>query len=163
MAGKNLFNPASISDRRRYVESTATFGLILICVALIVPFFNPTDFALLVSFKWVYAAGAIIFLIARVVNVSDPSDSIRLRRLRRLEFWAGIAFAMAAGFWFYQESHLASLGQYVGVLAILRNTIMFSLVGALIQIIASWMIVAQSRKEGKGDRNPGKNGKTSSK
>lgn len=138
-----------LERRRRVVESTATFGLILICVALIVPFFNPSDFSVLRAFKWLYAAGALIFVVARVVNVSDPSDSMRLKRLRRLEFWAGIAFVMAASFWFYEEAHLAALGPWVGVLAILRNTIMFSLVGAVIQIIASWLIVSQSRKEEK--------------
>ena len=149
MAGKQIFPVSTPEGRRRLVESTATFGLILICVALLVPFFNPTDFHLVRIFKWVYAAGALIFVIARVVNVADPSDSVRMKRLRRLEFWAGVAFVMAAAFWFYEESHLASLGQYVGVLAILRDTIMFSLVGAVIQIIASWLIVSQARKEKK--------------
>ncbi|MDE6008252.1 MAG: hypothetical protein K2G90_03490 [Muribaculaceae bacterium] len=149
MSGNNFFNPASLARRRRMAESTATFGLLLICVALIVPFFNPENYAFLTGFKWVYSAGALIFLVARLINVSDPDESTRLRRLRRLEFWAGIAFVIAAGFWFYEENRLGALSQYVGVLAVLRNTIMFSLVGAVIQIIASWLIVGQGRKEQK--------------
>ena len=147
MSGKTIFDPSSLPKRRRMAEHTATFGLLLVCVALIVPFFNPANMALVSIFKWVYGAGALIFTIARVVAVNDPADSTRLRRLRRLEFWSGIAFVIGAFFWFYEESHLASLGPYVGVLAILRNTIMFSLVGAVIQLIASWLIVSQSRKE----------------
>ncbi|MDE5875041.1 MAG: hypothetical protein K2M10_00120 [Muribaculaceae bacterium] len=155
MSGDKAKSGMTLERRRRVVESTATFGLILICVALIVPFFNPTDFALLSAFKWVYSAGALVFVVARVVNVSDPDESMRLKRLRRLEFWAGIAFVMAASFWFYEESHLAALGPWVGVLAVLRNTIMFSLVGAVIQIIASWLIVSQSRKQA-ADKAAGK-------
>lgn len=144
-----FFKNSTPEQRRRSLESTATFGLILVCVSLIVPFFNPGNLSLVSIFKWIYAAGALIFLIARLAGANDPKDSMRVRRLRRLEFWAGIAFAMAAGFWFYEEHRLAYLGPYAGVLAILRNTIMFSLVGALIQLIASWMIVAQNKKEQK--------------
>lgn len=147
MASKLKFKTDNIERRRKLAESTATFGLLLICVALVVPFASPTDLAFVGIFKWVYSAGALIFTIARIVGVNDPSDSRRLRRLRRLEFWAGVAFIFGAAFWFYKDSHLSSLGQYVGVLAILRDTIMLTLAGALIQIIASWMIVSVAKKE----------------
>lgn len=132
---------------RRRIEATATFGLLLICVALAVPFASPLDLDFISIFKWVYSAGALIFIIARAVGTKDSSDSLRIRRLRRMEFWAGVAFVFAAAFWFYEEAHL---GEYAGVLAIMRNTIMFTLAGALIQIIASWMIVARSKKEMSG-------------
>lgn len=95
-------------------------------------------------FKWVFSAGALIYTVARVVNVNDPSDSSRMRRLRRMEFWAGATFIVGAACWFYNEGHL---GPYAGVLAVLRDTIMFTLAGALIQIIASWMIVSRAKKE----------------
>lgn len=61
-----------------------------------------------------------------------------------MEFWAGVAFMVGAAFWFYQEGHL---GKYAGILAVMRDTIMFTLAGALIQIISSWMIMSQSKKE----------------
>ena len=131
---------------RKRVEATATFGLLLICVALIAPFTNPADLMFLQKFKWVYCAGALIYIVARVVNVNDPADSTRLRRLRRMEFWAGAAFIIGGAFWFYQETHL---GAYAGVLAVMRDTIMFTLAGALIQVIASWLIVSQSKKDSK--------------
>ena len=51
---------------------------------------------------------------------------------------------VGAAFWFYQEGHL---GKYAGILAVMRDTIMFTLAGALIQIISSWMIMSQSKKE----------------
>lgn len=137
------YNPR-LEKRRKQVEATATFGLLLICAALVAPFFNPSDLASLGIYKWIYSAGALIYTVARVVNVADPADSMRLRRLRRMEFWAGMAFVMAAAFWFYTEVHL---GPNAGVLAVLRNTILFTLVGAVIQIISSWLIASQARKE----------------
>lgn len=144
MAEDSKKSRLSLEKRRKLVERTATFGLLLICAALVAPFASPSDLEMLKIYKWVYSAGALIFIIARVVNVNDPADSVRLRRLRRLEFWAGVAFMMAAVLWFYTESHL---GPYAGVLAVMRNTIMFTLVGAVIQIISSWMIVSQTKKE----------------
>lgn len=133
-----------LAKRRRYFEWGATFGLLLICVSLIVPFFNPDDISFISGFKWVYSAGALVYFAARVMTVNVKGESVRLRRLRRMEAWAGIAFIIGASFWFYSEAHL---GNYAGMLAILRQTILFTLVGAVIQIIASWMIVAQQSKE----------------
>lgn len=133
-----------LEKRRKMAESTATFGLLLICVALISPFTGFGNMAILSIFKWVYSVGALVYVVARVINVNDPADSMRLRRLRRMEFWAGMAFIMAAAFWFYEEKHL---GPYAGPLAVMRNTILFTLVGAAIQVIASWLIVSRTKKE----------------
>lgn len=134
----------TLEKRRKMVESTATFGLLLVCVSLVSPFAGIGNMNILSVFKWIYAAGALIYVVARVVNVNDPGDSMRLRRLRRLEFWAGVAFMLAAAFWFYEEQHL---GPYAGPLAVMRNTILFTLAGAAIQVIASWMIVSRTKKE----------------
>ncbi len=147
-------NSVSLDKRRKIVEGTSTFGLLLICVALVAPFASPGDYALLSAFKWIYAAGAFVYVVARVVGVRDPRDSVRVRRLRRMEFWAGVAFMMGGVFWFVQEERLGEIG---GLLAMMRETVMFTLAGALIQIIASWMIVSRTRKEsgesgGKGAR-----------
>ena len=125
-------------------ENTAALGLLLVAAALIAPFASMQNAALLSALKWVYAAGALIYTAARCVGVSDPAESRRLRRLRRLEAWAGFAFIVGAAFWFYTEQRLPSTA---GTLALLRNTILFSLVGAMIQLIASWMIVWRQRKE----------------
>lgn len=138
------------------MESTATFGLLLVCVALVSPFASIGNMALLSAFKWVYSAGALIYVVARVMNVNDPGESVRVRRLRRMEFWGGVAFMMAAAFWFYEERHL---GPYAGALAVMRNTILFTLVGAAIQVIASWLIVARTKKEQAGGNAGRKQGK----
>lgn len=135
---------AELEKRRKQVEGTATFGLILICVALVAPFTSPTSMEYLDVFRWIYGAGTVIYLVARIVDINDPKDSLRLRRLRRMEFWAGISFGLATAFWFIGQHRL---GPYAGALAVLKNTIMFTLVGALIQIVASWLIYSQTKKE----------------
>lgn len=137
---------AELEKRRKQVETTATFGLILICVALVAPFTDPTNIEYLNVFRWIYGAGAIIYIVARIVDITDPKDSPRLKRLRRMEFWAGVAFGLATAFWFIGQ-HRFHNDPYVGALAVLNNTIMFTLIGALIQIVASWLIYSQTKKE----------------
>ena len=134
---------------RRACENIATFGLLLVCAAMVSPFATGANPEWMRIFCWVYAVGAVVYTVARMVDVSDPDESVRLRRLRRMEFWAGIAFCIASGFWFYTASRL---GEGAGVLALMRNTVVFTIVGAAIQTIASWMIVSRMKKEGISDR-----------
>lgn len=136
---------AGVRKSRKAVEKAATFGLILVAVGLIAPF---ADVAKLPFFKWVYAAGALVFTIARIVGSTDPDESLRVRRLRRLEFWAGVAFCFGAFFWFYSEHHLPdyyTMG--FGLLAYLQNTVYFTLAGAVIQVLAVIFLSNQLKRE----------------
>ena len=130
-------------SRLKKIEATATFGLLLVCAGMAGPFFN-----LLVTpspvFMWIFAAGAVIFTVARLCNVADPADSLRLRRLRRLEFWAGMALCIASGLWFYNYKRFGDFG---GTLAVIRPTVVFALAGAAIQVIAAWLIYSAQKKE----------------
>lgn len=149
-------SPAPIQARRKKMEAIATFGLILIALALVGPFatslwganpmYDPNSFSWSTVYKWIYAAGALIFTMARLVNVSDPGESLRVRRLRRMEFWAGMAFCIGAFFWFYNTQKLAGMA-YIGQMSVLRDTVMFSLVGAMLQVISSAMVTWRIRKE----------------
>lgn len=133
---------------RKAIERTATFGLILVAAGLLAPFADVTHMPL---FKWVYAAGAFIFTVARIAGSTDPAESLNIRRLRRLEFWAGVAFCIGAFFWFYSESHLPPYYLYgYGMLAYLQNTVYFTLAGAAIQIMAVIFLARRLKKEGKG-------------
>ncbi len=132
-----------VEKRRKSVEGCATFGLLLVAVGLLVPFASLSGAMSIGAFKWVFTAGAVIYTVARMVNVNDPKDSRRLRSLRRMEAWAGIAFCIAAFFWFYKESRMPEGGLFY----VLRDTITFTLVGAVLQIVASWMIATRDRKE----------------
>lgn len=137
---------AALEKRRKQVEMTASCGLLLLAIGLVTPFASAVGSWVLTAAMWIYAVGAVTYLVARVVNVSDPDESARLRRLRRMESWAGLAFVIAAGFWFW---HSAKLGPFAGQLAVMRDTILFSLVGAVIQIISAFLISSQARKEQK--------------
>ena len=133
--------------RRKAIERSATFGLILVAVGLLAPFADLDSAANLRFFKWVYGAGALVFTIARVVGSTDNAESMRLRRLRRLEFWAGVAFCIGTFFWFYNENRFEFyLNLGMGQLACLSDTVYFTLAGAAIQIIAAVMLSRQGRK-----------------
>lgn len=136
----------TISPRAKLAEYLASVGMVLVCIGLMVPLFSLTDMALLGVFKWVYAAGALIYTVGRVIGAMRHSDeSVRMRRLRRMEFWGGVAFMAGAAFWFYHESRV---GPLAGALYVLKDTILFSLAGAVIQIIAAWLIYYRQKKEG---------------
>ena len=134
----------ALEKRRRLVEATATFGLILVAAALLAPFAT-------------FLGGGDSGLVSADSTgwrAADPSESTRLRRLRRLEFWAGMAFCIGAFFWFYNSRKLSGM-LYVGQMAVLRDTVVFSLAGAMIQIIASWMIVWRQKRESAEIKNSG--------
>lgn len=136
---------AKLEQRRKYVEILASIGLLLVLLAMMAPFLAGVIGHSMMWAKWIYAAGAIVYTIARVVNVNAPHDSLRLRRLRRLEFWAGMCFIVGAAFWFYKVQYY--LGSIAGPLAVMRQTVAFTMAGAVIQIVASWMIAARMKKE----------------
>lgn len=136
-----------VTRSRKAVERSATFGLILVAVALLAPFTDLTDTAFLRFFKWVYAAGALVFTIARVAGSNDPDDSMRVRRLRRLEFWAGVAFCIGAFFWFYNEDRFSFyLDMGMGGMACLRDTVYFTLAGAAVQVMAVFLLWRRQKK-----------------
>lgn len=133
---------------RKAIEGIASFGLILIAVGIAAPFTDMLNSDYIRFFKWIYAPGALIYTVARIVGSTDPADSLRVRRLRRMEFWAGVAFCVGAFFWFYNEHRYAELLKFgSGAMTYLRETIYFSLAGALIQIIAVAALSRQQRKE----------------
>ncbi len=138
---------AKLEQRRRYVEVAAAIGLLLVLVAMMAPFLQGWIGHSMMWTKWVYAAGALVYTCARVVNVNAPTDSLRLRRLRRLEFWAGMCFIVGAAFWFYKLQYYS--GFFAGPIAVMRQTVAFTMAGAVIQIVSSWMIASQMKKENK--------------
>lgn len=142
---------AKASKSRKAVERSATFGLILVATGLLAPFADLTNGGYLSFFRWIYGAGALIFTIARIVGSTDPSDSLRIRRLRRLEFWAGVSFCIGTFFWFYNEERYSFYLNYgMGALTCLRDTVYFTLAGGVIQVLAIIFLSRQLKKE-RGD------------
>ncbi|MCH5214713.1 MAG: hypothetical protein J1E97_05920 [Muribaculaceae bacterium] len=139
-----------IKRSRKAIENTAAFGMIIMAVGLLAPFTDLTNMDYLRFFKWIYSAGALIFTVARIVGSTDPDESLRLRRLRRMEFWSGVAFCFGAFFWFYNEHRYASfLLVGAGSWTALQETIYFALAGAVIQVTAAFMLSRQIKKENK--------------
>ena len=132
--------------RRRIAETLASFGMILIAVGMFLPLINMLSVEQLPVFKWIFAAGALMFWGARCVNVSPEGESMRLRRLRRMEFWSGACFGVAAFFWFYNENKYGDIPT-VGPLTLLNETILFALAGAVLQLVTAWMIYFRQKKE----------------
>ena len=139
---------ASLEKRRKYAELGANIGLLLVLAAMIAPFMEAFVGHSMMWAKWMYAAGALIYTGARVVDVNAPADSLRLRRLRRLEFWAGVCFIVGGAFWFYKLRYYS--GMSAGPLAVMRQTVAFTMAGAVIQIVASWLIAFRMKKESNG-------------
>ena len=146
----------NITKKRKLLDTLASVGMLLVAAALAIPLVKMGDVPFLSPFKWVFAAGALLYTVARVLNPvdsaeslrlrRDSAESLRLRRLRRMQAWAGIAFVIAAFFWFYNEERF---GNAAGTLQITRQTILFALVGAVLQIVSSWMIFSREKKEKK--------------
>lgn len=143
--GQATGNSGRLEQRRKYVEAGAAAGLLLVLVAMMAPFLGGLAGHSLMWAKWVYAAGALVYTAARVIDVNAPGDSLRLRRLRRLEFWAGMCFIIGGAFWFYKDQYYT--GMFAGPLAVMRQTVAFTMAGAVIQIVASWMIAYRMKKE----------------
>ncbi|MBO5028756.1 MAG: hypothetical protein J6C59_03990 [Muribaculaceae bacterium] len=136
----------NITKKRKLLDTLASVGMLLVAAALAIPLVKMGDVQFLSPFKWVFAAGALLYTVARVLNPVDSAESLRLRRLHRMQAWAGIAFVIAAFFWFYNEERF---GNAAGTLQITRQTILFALVGAVLQIVSSWMIFSREKKEKK--------------
>lgn len=139
-------NDPKLIKKRGYAESAAAIGMILIIVAMFLPLLNMFSTANLHIFKWIFAAGTLLYWGARCVDLSSDDESLRIRRLRRIEFWAGACFGVATFMWFYNENKFGDLTG-VGPLTILKDTILFALAGAVLQIVAAWMIYFRQKKD----------------
>lgn len=136
------------AGRRKKAEIISGVGMLLVAVGLMLPLFYLFDTAVISSFKWIYIAGAVLSVAGRCIGLfSGPKESTRLARLRRMELWASVCFAVGAFFWVYNSNKFASLPPEVGALSIMRDTIIFSMAGAMIQVIAAWMIYYREKKE----------------
>lgn len=139
-------NDPKLIKRRRMAESCASIGMILIIVAMFLPLLNMLSIERLNIFKWIFTIGTLLYWGARCVDISSKDESLRIRRLRRIEFWAGACFGVAAFFWFFNEHKYEAVIQ-TGPLTILKDTILFALAGAVLQIVAAWMIYFRQKKE----------------
>ena len=122
-------------NRRNHIASNiiAPIGLLLVLAATMAPFFLMEQQWAQLIYPYVYSAGALIVLLARIFTSKGKG---RLRRLRHLEVWIGIIFCVAAVFLFYPG-------------AALRDWLAFTLAGAALQVYTSLAIPSQIAKDEK--------------
>jgi hypothetical protein len=137
----------------RTMENIATIGLLLVAVGMLGPLITYQNAGWTAIFKWIYVAGALCYAVPRIIAAfnSLKTDSLRIKRLRRMEMWAGVAFCLGAAFWIYNEQ------RYFGFfsLKVIHETITFTIVGAVIQMIASWLLSSAQKKQEKGKDGKG--------
>lgn len=106
----------------------STVGLLLIVVGAFLPILqhDTTIAQMPPTFRYIYAAGAVLLLVSRLFSPYKGTD-IRVKRLYRIEAWSSIFFCVGAFFLFYDTTSS-------------RDWLAFTLAGGAIQIYASVMI-----------------------
>lgn len=122
-------------SERIWAKWTAIAGLLLIVAATAMPLLRIEGEA----YKYVYSAGAVLVLAGRAFNVC-PYDILRVKRLYRIEVWAGIIFCAGAFFMFYKGA-----GR--------MDWMAFTLAGGIIEAYASIMIPRTVENANKNKRD----------
>lgn len=78
----------------------ANIGMLLLLAAGVMPLLRMTDTD---WWRWLYAAGAAIVLICRILQPKE-APTMRARRLKRMEFWSGVVWVVGAFFIFYPKA-----------------------------------------------------------
>jgi len=119
----------------RLWTALATVGLLAVMAGTLMPIINFIMYhAPLQSpaFKYVYAAGAVVLLVSKIMS-PYKGKSLRVKRLYRLETWTPILFCAGVFFLFYEEET--------------RDWIAFTLAGGALMAYTSIMIPIAMRKE----------------
>lgn len=113
-----------------------TISMLLIVAGTVLPLFNHGG----ILFKYIYATGALLLLIGRLLT-PYKGDDLRVKRLYRIETWSAIFFCVAVFFMFYEGAGRT-------------DWLAFTLAGGIIQIYTSIMIpraIAKAAKKQKGE------------
>lgn len=117
---------------KKYAPVLLIVGLLTLTVGLLMPIMSNDIEGM--AFRWVYAAGAAMIILARFLTPAPPKSlPMRVRRLLRMEVWSSILFCVAAGFAFYDKTTI-------------RDWLAFTLAGAALQIYSSIALTFALRK-----------------
>ncbi len=121
------------SDRTLMLANVvAPLGLLLVLAATSAPFLLMHVEWAVKAYPFVYGAGALVLLVARLFSVY-PCKDVRLKKLHRLEKWSPVLFLAADFLLFYNPSTL-------------RDWLAFTLAGAAVQIYTSVAIPMREKK-----------------
>lgn len=108
-------------------------GLVGVAVGVLMPIMSGSPYGQ--AFRYIYAAGAVLTLLARILQPAPPAGTpLRLKRWLRMESWSALLFCVAAFFAFYSAP-------------VLRDWLAFTLAGAAIQVICSIGMSFAARKK----------------
>ncbi len=111
-----------------------TISMLMIVIATLMPILFPGN----IIYKYIYAAGAAMLLIGRILT-PYRGDIFRVKRLYRIEFWSAMFFCAATFFLFYEGAQAT-------------DWLAFTLAGGALQVYTSIMIpraIAKAKREHK--------------
>lgn len=106
-------------------EALAPVGLVAVAVATLMPLFAGR-FDLQGPMRWIYGAGALWMLLARLFSPYRGKD-MRMRRMVRMQAWSALFFVAATAMLFIPGTAP-------------RDWLALTMAGAAVQVIASIMI-----------------------
>lgn len=109
-----------------------TLGLLAIAIGTLLPILNVNNPGAVTWWKWIYAAGAALYLVAKFFSPYTGKHP-RIKRLYRIESWSAIFFCVAAFFIFYNQG-------------MTRDVWAFTLAGAALLIFTSVAIPRAIKK-----------------
>ncbi len=121
---------ATQDNRTRNANVLVALGLLVMVVMAVMPLFNLFD-ANSEWMRWVFAAGAALVLVGRVMGTYRGS-SLRIKRLHRILISSAVLYCASALLMFLSRGT--------------NDWVAFLLAGLVMQIYASWMIDYESKK-----------------
>lgn len=118
--------------RREMMSMLTSLGLLAIAVAIVIPLLRG-GFEHAGVFRWIYAGGALLALLAALFTPPLPSADLRERRWQRIEAWSAIFFCAGAAFLFIPG-------------AAPRDWLAFTLAGAALRIISFARLAFRKKK-----------------
>jgi len=121
---------ATQDNRTRNANVLVALGLLVMAVMAVMPLFNLFD-ANSEWMRWVFAAGAALVLVGRVMGTYRGS-SLRIKRLHRILISSGILYCASALMMFISQG----TNDWIG----------FLLAGVVVQLYATMMIDHENKK-----------------
>lgn len=120
---------------KKYSPILLIIGLLAVAAGTLMPIMSGNITGM--AFRYVYAAGAGLALIARLFQEQPPRDTpLRIKRLLRIESWSSLMFCVGAFFVFYDKTQI-------------RDWLAFTLAGAALQIYVTLAVAWATRKKKK--------------
>ena len=106
-------------------------GLLMMAAMAVTPLLPSHNDINLELMRWIFTAGAIIVLAARLIGIYR-GPSLRLKRLHGILVFSGLLYCASASMMFIMQGS--------------NNWIAFRLAGLVVQLYASWMIEREEKK-----------------